>query len=90
MDFRYTNMVGRLKMDMKAALTYACIDMKKLAILLDKRPHFYDPTTSDDDTSLLGKLLYNFKNILCTNPENFFWVCLQSGENCLVLFYKLS
>lgn len=35
-SFRYTNMIGKAKMDIKAALTFACLNMKKLAILLDK------------------------------------------------------
>lgn len=34
--FRYTNMIGLVKMEMKAALTFACINMKKLAIILYK------------------------------------------------------
>ena len=34
-SFRYTNMKGEAKMDMKAALTFACLNMKKLANLLD-------------------------------------------------------
>lgn len=48
-SFRYTNMIGKAKMDMKAALTFACLNMKKLAILLEKiledggqTPPFYD------------------------------------------------
>lgn len=47
--FRYTNMIGKLKMDMKAALTFACLNMKKLVKLIDKyykneggNPPFYD------------------------------------------------
>ena len=32
-NFRFTNMIGRAKMDMKAALTFACLNMKKLALL---------------------------------------------------------
>ncbi len=35
-SFRYTNMIGKAKMDMKAALTFACLNMKKLVNLLDK------------------------------------------------------
>lgn len=42
-------MIGKAKMDMKAALTFACLNMKKLAILLEKiledrgqTPPFYD------------------------------------------------
>lgn len=32
-NFRYTNLNGKEKMDMKAALTFACLNMKKLANL---------------------------------------------------------
>ena len=42
--FRYTNMIGLAKMEMKAALTFACINMKKLAILLYKLDHNKDLT----------------------------------------------
>ena len=35
--FRYTHLVGKELMEFKAGLTYACINMKKLAILLDNR-----------------------------------------------------
>ena len=31
--FRYTNMIGKARMVMKAALTFACINLKKLARL---------------------------------------------------------
>ncbi len=34
--FRYTNMVGKSKMKMKASLTYACMNMKKLSLLVTK------------------------------------------------------
>jgi hypothetical protein len=78
-------MVSILKMDIKAALTYACMNIKKLAILLDKRPQFYDPTTPDYATSLLVKSLYNFKNILCNKPRKIFWVCLDSESRQLSL-----
>ena len=35
-SFRYTNMIGKAKMSVKAALTFACLNMKKLAKLLDR------------------------------------------------------
>ena len=35
-SFRYTNMIGKAKMSMKAALAFACLNMKKLAKLLDR------------------------------------------------------
>ncbi len=39
--FRYTNMKGLARMRMKAALTYACQNIKKLALLLDEREKCY-------------------------------------------------
>ena len=35
--FRYTQMVGKAKMEMKVGLTFACLNLKKLAKILDKR-----------------------------------------------------
>lgn len=35
--FRYTQLVGKAKMEMKVGLTFACLNLKKLAIILDKR-----------------------------------------------------
>ena len=34
---RYTQLVGKAKMSMKVGLTFACLNMKKLARLLDYR-----------------------------------------------------
>lgn len=33
-SFRYTNMKGKAKMDMKTALTFTCSNMKKLALMM--------------------------------------------------------
>ena len=35
--FRYTQYVGRARMEMKAGLTFACMNLKKLAKILEKR-----------------------------------------------------
>lgn len=35
--FRYTQYIGRARMEMKAGLTFACMNLKKLARILDKR-----------------------------------------------------
>ena len=35
--FRYTQLIGKAKMEMKVGLTFACLNLKKLAIILDKR-----------------------------------------------------
>ena len=34
--FRYTQMIGKAKMEMKVGLTFACLNLKKLAKILDK------------------------------------------------------
>ena len=34
--FRYTNMIGKARMQMKAGLTFACLNLKKLAKMKDK------------------------------------------------------
>lgn len=35
--FRYTNMIGKARMDMKVGLTFACLNLKKLATILWKK-----------------------------------------------------
>jgi transposase len=35
--FRYTQMIGKAKMEMKVGLTFACLNLKKLAKILDKQ-----------------------------------------------------
>ena len=35
--FRYTNMIGKAKMQMKVSLTFACLNLKKLAKILDNK-----------------------------------------------------
>ena len=56
--FRYTQMVGKAKMEMKVGLTFACFNLKKLAKILDKR-QLYTDFLRDLFDSLL-KLLYFF------------------------------
>ena len=34
--FRYTNMIGKARMQMKAGLTFACLNLKKLAKMKDR------------------------------------------------------
>ena len=36
--FRYTNMIGKARMSMKAALTFTCINLKKLAKIKGGNP----------------------------------------------------
>ena len=39
--FRYTNMIGNARMTMKAALTFSCINLKKLARKMGGIPSFF-------------------------------------------------
>ena len=39
--FRYTQMIGKARMEMKVGLTYACLNLKKLAKMIEK----YKPDT---------------------------------------------
>lgn len=36
--FRYTNMIGNERMKMKAALTFACMNLKKMARIMGRKP----------------------------------------------------
>ena len=36
--FRYTNMIGKARMTMKAALTFTCMNLKKLAKIKGENP----------------------------------------------------
>lgn len=49
-------MIGLAKMEMKAALTFACINMKKLAILLYKLDPNKDLTLNKLTTFLINTL----------------------------------
>ena len=45
-DFRYTQYIGRARMEMKVGLTFACMNLKKLAKMLavkieKERPNFF-------------------------------------------------
>ncbi len=64
-SFRYTNMIGKEKMSMKAALTFACLNIKKLAKLLDRLDgdggNF--PLFTKEFTLLFEKLIYFKINI---------------------------
>ena len=58
-SFRYTNMKGKAKMDMKAALTFACLNMKKLALMMYR----IDPN-KEIFTHLFAKIHKNFEILL--------------------------
>ena len=36
-NFRYTQMYGKARMEMKVGLTYACLNLKKLAKMLQRK-----------------------------------------------------
>ena len=58
--FRYTQMVGKAKMEMKVGLTFACLNLKKLAKILDKRQGY---------TDFLRDLFDVLLNFLYFNPQ---------------------
>ena len=70
--FRYTQMIGKARMVMKAALTYSCLNLKKLARMLEKQR---DKTSSFCSffyywrafaAYFLNSLICNRKAELCT------------------------
>ena len=58
--FRYTQMVGKAKMEMKVGLTFACLNLKKLAKILDRRQGYTDFLRDLFDI-LLNSLYFNPK-----------------------------
>ena len=80
-SFRYINMIGKAKMSMKAALTFACLNMKKLAKLLDK----LDKNGGDFPkfTKIFTLLYENLTNLLIKTEKAsinpiYWWVCRRS------------
>ena len=67
--FRYTQLIGKAKMEMKVSLTFACLNLKKLARILDKR---------DGNTPKQSDILFVFCHFL----KNFFSITKKAG--CLV------
>lgn len=55
--FRYTQMVGKARMAMKVGLTFACLNLKKLAKILHKRDSFHAISLSLSD---LFSFLFSF------------------------------
>ena len=60
--FRYTQQYGKAQMEVKAALTYACLNLKKLA---KKR---WKTRSIPAFLRLLLRFFFNFSNIHATNP----------------------
>ena len=63
---RYTQQVGKKKMEMKVALTYACMNMKKLARILWDRDH--DTGPAPDRGALADRIHSFFDNICIFRP----------------------
>jgi hypothetical protein len=57
--FRYTQMYGKARMSMKAGLTFACMNLKKLAKLLGKKgkPDGTTPVNTDYSAHFLRLFL---------------------------------
>lgn len=64
--FRYTQMIGKARMEMKVGLTFACLNLKKLAKILDMREH---------NTSISLTL----RHVFCNIGTNFFKYAEKSG-----------
>lgn len=74
--FRYTNMRWLMKMQMKAALTFTCLNMKKLAIMMDKKgkKEPRNPSSPIQTNNLMYKIM-KFHNMVkkSSNPRLLIW-----------------
>ena len=68
--FRYTNMKGIAKMGMKAALTFACLNMKKLANMLSLRDGGFDGS----------RYFFAFFSCIEKRRQSQKWVCRRSDD----------
>ena len=64
--FRYTRYIGKARMQMKAGLTFACMNLKKLAKILSIR---------EKDTILFSVLYNKFTKIIQNLSLNKKWCC---------------
>ena len=66
--FRYTQMVGKARMEMKVGLTFACMNLKKLAKMKEKWEHEKEENCSK--TLFLNKItLIKEKWLWCTGTR---------------------
>ena len=77
--FRYTQYIGRARMEMKAGLTFACMNLKKLARILDKREERIS-TIHNIERLLKEKTFFKksgagdyLQHQLCLQSENATW-----------------
>ena len=62
--FRYTQQYGKARMRMKVGLTYACMNLKKLARILDQRGLLpTDPIVKDLLSFVFSKLIRNKRKV---------------------------
>jgi len=61
--FRYTQMYGKARMEMKVGLTFACMNLKKLAKIVHKRSNL------DGACSSIFKLVDNLMDIQSVNKR---------------------
>ena len=55
--FRYTQMIGKARMEMKAGLTFACMNLKKLARILERKGKIggdYPPNSTKKQSKYFG------------------------------------
>jgi len=78
--FRYTNMVGKARMEMKVGLTYACLNLKKLARILWKKSGNNDPKSG---LSVCFQMFLCRMRLLLNNCNSGFKLCFLNP-----LFYS--
>lgn len=62
--FGYTQMLSTAKMKMKVSLTFACLNLKKTAIILDKRQRYTDLL------SLCFNIFLNFRVFILSKEKS--------------------
>ena len=72
--FRYTNMIGKARMTMKAALTFSCINLKKLAKMMDGKP-------SNNDHFSLFSVFFSMIQDSLRYSAALFLAAKQNGPN---------
>ena len=81
--FRYTQYIGKARMEMKAGLTFACMNLKKLARILENR--------ASKTPEFFGFLRFLVEESLYV--EKWCWkqsqhqLCLQSDHRMIILWY---
>ncbi len=89
--FRYTQYVGKARMEMKAGLTFACMNLKKLAKILEKRG--WNTARFLLILKKIKKRSFKRKMVLGITPNTKFVYSLKSAKRrayleCLFIGYR--